>query len=97
VGVLLVAVLQLATAGQYRPANATKNLVAALNGSVAVAIFAAKGSIDWPAALIMMGGALVGSVAGARLARHAPHGLMRWVVTAIGAALTVAYAWRYWF
>ena len=32
-GVLLVAVLQLATSGEYRPANATKNLVAALNGS----------------------------------------------------------------
>lgn len=97
VGVLLVAVLQLATSGAYRPANATKNLVAALNGVVAVAVFAVQGSINWAAALTMMCGTLVGSVIGARIARHAPRELMRFVVTAIGVALTVVYAWRYWF
>jgi uncharacterized membrane protein YfcA len=96
VGVLLVAVLQLATSGDYRPANATKNLVAALNGVVAVAVFALDGSINWAAALTMMCGTLVGSVIGARIARHAPRELMRWAVTAIGAILTAVYTWRYW-
>jgi uncharacterized membrane protein YfcA len=96
-GVLLIAVLQLATSGEYRPANATKNLVAALNGSVAMTVFAVQGSINWPAALAMMCGALVGSVIGARIARHAPRELMRWVVTGIGVVLTTVYAWRYWF
>jgi uncharacterized membrane protein YfcA len=96
-GVLLVAVLQLATSGEYRPANATKNLVAALNGAVAMTVFAVEGSIDWPAALTMMCGALIGSVIGARIARHAPRELMRWIVTAIGVILTAVYAWRYWF
>ncbi len=97
VGVLLIAVLQLATSGQYRPANATKNLVAALNGAVAVAIFAVQGAIDWPATLVMMSGAVVGSVIGAWLARFAPRGAMQWVVTTVGVVLTVVYAWRYWF
>jgi uncharacterized membrane protein YfcA len=96
-GVLLIAVLQLATSGQYRPANATKNLVAALNGAVAMTVFAVQGSINWPAALAMMCGALVGSVIGAQIARHAPREIMRWVVTAIGVVLTCVYAWRYWF
>ncbi|MGE3991210.1 sulfite exporter TauE/SafE family protein [Pseudorhodoplanes sp.] len=96
-GVLLVAVLQLATSGQYRPANATKNLVAALNGSVAVTVFAVKGSIDWPATLVMMSGALIGSLIGARIARHAPREVMRWAVTLIGVALTLVYARLYWF
>jgi uncharacterized membrane protein YfcA len=96
-GVLLIAVLQLATSGEYRPANATKNLVAALNGSVAMTVFAVEGSINWPAALTMMCGALIGSVIGARIARHAPRELMRWVVTIIGVVLTGVYAWRYWF
>ena len=96
-GVLLIAVLQLATSGEYRPANATKNLVAALNGSVAVVVFAAKDSIDWPAAVTMMSGALVGALIGARIARNAPREVMRYMVTVIGAVLTVAYAWRYWF
>lgn len=97
VGVLLVAVLQLATSGQYRPANATKNLVAALNGSVAAIVFAAQGSVNWPATLIMMCGGMVGSVIGARIARYAPREIMRFVVTAIGLVLTAVYAWRYWF
>lgn len=96
-GVLLIAVLQLATSGEYRPANATKNLVAALNGSVAVVVFAAKDSIDWPAAVTMMSGALVGALIGARIARNAPREVMRYMVTVIGAVLTIAYAWRYWF
>jgi uncharacterized membrane protein YfcA len=95
-GVLLIAVLQLATSGEYRPANATKNLVAALNGSVAMVVFAVQDSINWPAALTMMVGALVGSVIGARIARYAPRELMRWVVTGIGVVLTAVYAWRSW-
>lgn len=96
-GVLLVAVLQLTTAGQYRPANATKNLVAALNGSVAMTVFAVQGSINWPAMFVMMTGTLIGGLIGARIARYAPREVMRWVVTAIGAVLTFVYAWRYWF
>lgn len=96
-GVLLIAVLQLATSGEYRPANATKNLVAALNGSVAIVVFAAEGSVNWPAALTMMAGGLIGAVIGARIARYAPKETMRVVVTVIGAVLTVVYAWRYWF
>jgi uncharacterized membrane protein YfcA len=96
-GVLLVAVLQLATSGEYRPANATKNLVAALNGAAAVMVFAVQGSINWSAAFTMMCGGLIGSVIGARIARSAPREVMRWVVTVIGAVLTAVYAWRYWF
>jgi uncharacterized membrane protein YfcA len=96
-GVLLVAVMQLATRGEYRPANAAKNLVAALNGLAAVAVFALKGGINWPAALAMTSGALFGAQIGVRIARNAPREVMRFVVIAIGAALTVAYTWRYWF
>lgn len=96
-GVLLVAVMQLATRGEYRPANAAKNLVAAINGLAAVAVFSLKGGIDWPSALAMTSGALFGGVIGARVARHAPREVMRWVVVGIGVILTVVYAWKYWF
>ena len=89
--------MQLATGGEYRPANAAKNLVAALNGLAAVAVFALKGGVNWPAALAMTSGALFGAVIGVRIARIAPREVMRWVVVAIGATLTIAYAWRYWF
>lgn len=97
IGVLLVAVMQLATKGEYRPANAAKNLVAAFNGLAAVAVFAAKGAVHWPMMLLMTSGALFGAQIGVRVARHAPREVMRFVVIVIGALLTVVYAWRYWF
>lgn len=97
VGVLLLAVLSLATSGEYRPANATKNLVTAFNGLVAIFVFTAQGAINWPASLVMMSGALVGSLIGARIARYAPREIMRWVVIGVGVLLTVVYTWRYWF
>jgi uncharacterized membrane protein YfcA len=44
----------------------------------------------------MMAGALAGGWLGGYLARIAPPSAMRIVVVAIGAALTVVYAVRYW-
>jgi uncharacterized membrane protein YfcA len=97
VGVLLIAVLSIVTAGDYRAANVTKNLVTSLNSFVASALFVVQGIVNWPAALLMMGGALVGALIGAQIARHAPRDIMRVVVIIVGCLLTVVYAWRYWF
>jgi len=96
VGVLLLGVLSIGKPGDYRAANVTKNLVTSLNSLVAAALFVAQGAVLWTPTLIMMAGALVGAVIGARLAQIAPHALMRIVVVAIGALLTVIFAWRYW-
>ncbi len=97
VGVLLIAVLSIVTAGDYRAANVTKNLVTSLNSFVASALFVAQGIVNWPAAALMMGGALVGALIGAQIARRAPREIMRVVVIVVGCLLTVVYAWRYWF
>jgi uncharacterized membrane protein YfcA len=96
VGVLLLGVLSVGTRGDYRAANVTKNLVTSLNSVTAAAIFAVQGNIAWPATLTMMAGALLGGLIGGRLAKVVPRELMRIVVVAIGALLTVIYAWRYW-
>jgi uncharacterized membrane protein YfcA len=71
VGILLIAVLSIVTAGNYRAANVTKNLVTSLNSFVASALFVVQGIVHWPAALLMMGGALVGGLIGAQ--SHATH------------------------
>jgi uncharacterized membrane protein YfcA len=97
VGVLLIAVLSIVTAGDYRAANVTKNLVTSLNSFVASTLFVLQGIVNWPAALLMMGGALVGALIGAQIARHAPRDIMRVVVILVGCLLTAVYAWRYWF
>jgi uncharacterized membrane protein YfcA len=97
VGVLLLGVLSIGTPGDYRAANVTKNLVTSLNSLTAAVVFIAQGAVLWPPTLVMMVGALIGAIIGARLAQIAPHGLKRVVVVAVGALLTVVFAWRYWF
>ena len=97
VGVLLLAVLSIGTDGDYRSANVTKNLVTSLNCVVVSLYFIAEDAVSWGPALVMMAGALVGAVLGARLAQVLPNEIARALVVVVGALLTGAFAWRYWF
>src|ERR1044071_9809173 len=97
VGVLLLGVFALATGGDYRSANVTKNLVSGLNGLSAAVVFAAEGAVVWPPTLALMAGTVVGGLIGAYAARRIPHNVMRVVVVVIGAALTIDFMRQYWF
>ncbi|HWK96783.1 MAG TPA: sulfite exporter TauE/SafE family protein [Pseudolabrys sp.] len=97
VGVLILAVMSIATRGDYRSANVAKNLVTSLNTGAAAVIFIAKGAVIWLPALVMMAGTIIGGQIGAALARIAPRHVMRIAVTAVGALLTAYFAWAYWF
>ena len=97
VGVLLLGVLSVATGGDYRSANVAKNLVSSLNTLVASICFIANGAVSWPPTLAMMAGCVIGGLCGAHIARVIPQEAMRIVVVAVGAALTIVFAWRYWF
>jgi uncharacterized membrane protein YfcA len=96
-GTLLLGVLTIATEGDYRRANVTKNLVSSLNTVAASAWFISHGAVSWPQTLAMMAGCLLGGFCGAHVARRAPHRFMRGMVIVIGALLTTVFAWRYWF
>jgi uncharacterized membrane protein YfcA len=97
VGVLLLGVFTLATGGDYRSANVTKNFVTSLNSMTAAAIFVVQGAIAWPQTLAMMAGTVAGGLIGSYVARMMPQRVMRVFVVVMGAMLTVAFAWRYWF
>jgi uncharacterized membrane protein YfcA len=97
VGVLILAVLSLGGSGDYRATNVTKNLITSLNSLIAALLFVSRDAVSWPPTLAMMAGAIIGAMIGARLAQVAPRAVMRVVVVAVGALLTVIYAWRYWF
>jgi uncharacterized membrane protein YfcA len=96
-GVLILGVLSVATGGDYRTANVTKNLVSSLNTVAASVWFIANGAVSWPQTLVMMTGCLIGGFCGAHLSRRIPQEVMRVVVVVIGALLTALFAWRYWF
>jgi uncharacterized membrane protein YfcA len=93
----VLGLLSIVTAGNYRSANTTKNLVTAFNSVAAVVIFAVQDALSWPAVFLMTAGTLSGSLAGARLAQVLPNAAARTVVITVGVLLTVTFAWRYWF
>jgi len=97
VGVMMLGVFTVATGGDYRSANVTKNFVSSLNGLVASIIFIIQGAVVWPQTLALMAGTIVGGLIGARIARVIPRKVVRVLIVVVGAALTVAFAKRFWF
>jgi uncharacterized membrane protein YfcA len=53
--------------------------------------------VVWPQTLSLMAGMIGGGLAGAYVARVIPRGVVRVLIVLFGAALTVAFARRYWF
>lgn len=96
-GVLVLGVVSVGTGGDYRSANVTKNLVVGINSAVVAIFFALNGVVAWPQALTMMLGVPLGAFIGSRIARVISNEVARWLLVGIGAFLTVAFAWRYWF
>lgn len=97
VGILILGVFSVATGGDYRSANVAKNFVSSLNGFVASVIFVSQGAVVWPQTLALMAGTVFGGLAGSYIARVIPRHIVRVLVVAVGAALTVTFARRYWF
>jgi uncharacterized membrane protein YfcA len=97
VGVLILGVFTLATGGDYRSANVAKNFVSSLNGLAASIVFLVQGAIIWPQTLALMAGTIAGGLIGAYIARFIPARIMRVFIVVVGAALTIAFAERYWF
>jgi uncharacterized membrane protein YfcA len=97
IGVLVLSVISIGTGGDYRSANVTKNLVVGINSAVVALFFIVNGMVAWPQTLTMMIGVPLGALIGIRIARVLPNEGARWLLVAIGATLTAAFAWRYWF
>ncbi len=94
--VMILAIMSVSRTDDFRTANVLKNLLSALTSFVAVVVFVFLGMVSWAPTLVVMAGAIVGGFLGGRLARILPLALMRAIVIAVGAALTVIYAHRYW-
>jgi uncharacterized protein len=91
VGILMLAALAIAGMEDIHEMNALKALFSALINGVAVLLFIVAGVVQWPAALVMIGGAIVGGYGGAALARLIKPPLVRRFVIAVGAVLTVYF------
>lgn len=94
--VMLLAILSIGHAGDFRQINTIKNILSTVVSIVAVAIFVSRGIVSWPHAITVMIAAMVGGYIGGRLVRVMPQTLFRAIVIAVGVGLSLVYAWRYW-
>jgi len=94
--VMLLAILSIGHAGDFRQINAIKNILSTVVSIIAVAIFVARGVVSWPHAVTVMIAASIGGYIGGRLVRVMPQRLFRAIVITAGVGLSLIYAWRYW-
>ena len=95
-GVMLLAILSLGDHGDFRAVNVLKNLIGGATSIVAATIFIAAGIVDWPHAVALGSGGLIGGYIGGRMVRHVPVRLLAAIVIVVGCVLTVVYARRFW-
>ena len=90
-GIVLLAALSVVGSGDFHKANATKNAVAVVSQSMAVALFIAGGLVRWPQAIVTICAAIAGGYLGVVVARRVPEPIVRGAVVAVGAVLTLVY------
>jgi uncharacterized membrane protein YfcA len=95
-GIIMLAFLSLVMAEDIHHRNALKNLLAALINGVASIYFAWVRLVSGRAAMIMIGGAVVGGFVGGHLGRRTSARVVRTLVVAIGLGLSALLAYRAW-
>lgn len=91
IGVLMLAALALLGMEDMHAMNALKTLLASCINGVAVLTFVLAGAVDWPEALLMVAGAIVGGYGAAASARRLDPALVRRFVILVGFAMTAYF------
>jgi hypothetical protein len=93
-GIVLMTVVTLTGVEDVQEANAIKNAVATCASLVAVIVLSMRGLILWNYGLLMVGGALIGGLAGGALAKILSKNVLRRVILCVAVVLTAVYFWR---
>lgn len=93
-GILMLAALALMGLTDIHQMNGLKNFFAVCTNVVAAVYFIASGRVEWPFALVMVVGAIVGGYGGAGLARRLGRRFVRRTVIVIGFAMAVSLLFR---
>ena len=88
-GVLLLALLLIASGETLARSNAMKNLLLGLANAVAAVAFVAFGPVRWSAVVPLAVGFLVGGRLGPIVVRKAPAGPLRVLIAAAGLGLAI--------
>jgi len=88
-GVLMVAMLLIATPDTLARCNALKNVLLGISNVVAAVIFVAFGPVDWVAAIPLAAGVLIGGRIGPIVVRHSPARALRVLIALAGVGLAI--------
>jgi uncharacterized protein len=88
-GILLLAILGYTIDDDIQRTNGLKNVLAGLVNGCAAVIFIFAADVNWGAAALIAGGALVGGQVGARYGRRLPAPALRALVAVVGVAAIV--------
>lgn len=93
IGILMLAALSLMGHSDIHQMNGIKNMLATCINGLAAALFIYNGLVIWQDAFVMMGGAILGGIGGAGLARRAGRTAVRRVVIAVGFLMAFKTMW----
>jgi len=89
--VIILAILGLVVDDNLTRLNAIKQVISFSANLTAAVLFAFSGLVDWPVALVMAIGALMGGAMGGRLASRIKPSSLRWLVVTIGIIVGIYY------
>ncbi|HUR60937.1 MAG TPA: sulfite exporter TauE/SafE family protein [Candidatus Thermoplasmatota archaeon] len=88
IGILMLAAFAALGMTNLNAMNGLKAVLGSLINGVAILVFGLLGTIDWPVALLMVAGSVVGGYSGAHLSRRVDPAILRRVVILIGTFVT---------
>ena len=91
IGFIMLAVWSMAGLRDIHAMNAGRTLLGGVMNAAAVVCFVIAGKVWWLQATLLLAAAVTGGYAGARFAKRLKPALIRSVIIAISAAVTIAF------
>ena len=85
-GILILALLGLASSEGFQRINGLKNVLAGLTNLVAGVVFVIAAHVSWPVAGLIAAGSVLGGQVGARIGRRLPPSALRALIVGVGIA-----------
>lgn len=90
-GIVMLAALAITEGDDFHLINSAKHLCSTVIQLVAVILFIAAGLVSWRETFIVGAASVVGGYAGVAFGRKLPAPVIRWLVIAVGALLTIYF------
>ncbi|MBD2747367.1 sulfite exporter TauE/SafE family protein [Microvirga sp. BT688] len=90
-GIVMLAALAITEGDDFHLINSAKHLCSTLIQLVAVVLFVIAGLVSWPETIIVGAASVIGGYLGVVFGRRLPASSIRWLVIAVGAALTLYF------